>query len=119
MVWTQFHDMHSGGGLKTKWAHVFVESDSEAEAIDIFRERIGRDPDHVTCSCCGEDYSVSTEDTLEQATAYERNCAWDGAKHRWVERGDPARAWAKYVPIEEYEKREDILILRSTSPRTP
>lgn len=75
MTWTHFHDMHSGGGLKLDWPHIWIEA-PEAEAIRIFETRFGRNPGHVTCNCCGEDYSLSESETLEQATAYERGCRW-------------------------------------------
>jgi hypothetical protein len=115
-MWIQFHDMHSGGGLKTKWHHVFVEADTREAAIEIFREKTGRDPDHETCDCCGADYSISEEPTLEQATAFERNCLFDSADKVWVEEQDPSKTWAsgKYVPLADFEKRDDILILRSS-----
>ena len=72
--WTHFHDMHSGGGLKIEpYSHIFIEAPQE-EAELVFYNRFGRNPHRVTCSCCGEDYSVSEETTLEQATAYHRGC---------------------------------------------
>lgn len=73
MTWTHFWDMHSGGGLKEKWAHIYIEA-PEDEARVIFYNRFGHSPDRVSCTCCGNDYSVSEEETLAQATAYHRNC---------------------------------------------
>lgn len=73
MVWTQFHDMHSGGGQKLEWGQIFIEA-PEAEAKVIFYNRFKRNPERVTCTCCGEDYSISEEPTLARATAYERGC---------------------------------------------
>lgn len=72
-MWTRFMDMHSGGGSKEDWAYIYIES-SEEKAKTIFYNRFGHNPERVTCTCCGEDYSISEEEDLEQATAHERNC---------------------------------------------
>jgi hypothetical protein len=69
--WTQFYDMHSGGGQKLDWPHIFIQA-PEDEARVIFYNRFGRSPNRVTCTCCGPDYSISETSTLELATAYER-----------------------------------------------
>jgi len=71
MPWTQFWDMHSGGGQKLDWAKIYIEA-PEREAISVFYSRFGRNPNRVSCTCCGEDYSISESDTLEEATAYHR-----------------------------------------------
>ena len=71
--WTCFMDMHSGGGRKEKWAYIYIEA-PEAEARVIFYNRFGHSPSRVTCTCCGQDYSISEEPTLRRATAYERGC---------------------------------------------
>lgn len=75
MPWTHFWDMHSGGSQKVDWGHIFIEA-PQAEAELVFYNRFGRNPNRVTCTCCGPDYSISESDTLEQATAYNRGCAW-------------------------------------------
>lgn len=75
MTWTHFMDMHSGGGRKLAWEHIWIEAPKN-EAKAIFYNRFGRNPERVTCTCCGEDYSVSEAETLEHATAYERGLAW-------------------------------------------
>ena len=70
--WTHFWDMHSGGGCKeAPYEHIFIEAPLE-EAVRIFYNRFGHNPYRVSCTCCGEDYSVSEYDTLEEATAYHR-----------------------------------------------
>lgn len=112
-AWTQFHDMHSGGGLKTKWHQIFIEA-PVAEAKIIFEQRTGRDPDNETCSCCGGDYSISEEPTLEQATGYERGCKFDPDTQSWLEEPDTTRWAAKYTPLAEYVTREDVLVIRTT-----
>lgn len=80
MPWTQFWDMHSGGGQKLKWAKIYIEA-PEKEAISVFYSRFGRNPHRVTCTCCGEDYSITESDTLEEATAYHRGCKWDKSQN--------------------------------------
>jgi hypothetical protein len=72
--WTQFHDMHSGGGCKEPpYEHIFIEA-PEAEAKVIFYNRFGHNPDRVTCTCCGQDYSLTESADLAQATGFERGC---------------------------------------------
>jgi hypothetical protein len=71
-MWTSFHDMHSGGDLKEDFQFVWIEAPVE-EAKIVFYNRFGHSPDRVSCTCCGEDYSVDESETLEQATGYERN----------------------------------------------
>lgn len=73
MVWTQFMDMHSGGGSKDKWEYIYIEA-PESEAKIIFFNRFEHNPERVTCTCCGDDYSINESETLEQATAFERKC---------------------------------------------
>lgn len=110
--WTQFHDMHSGGSLKEKWHHIFIEAPIE-EAKVIFYNRFGHNPERVTCTCCGDDYSLSESDSLEQATGYERGCGYDKELNRYVERPSEHPVFkTKYIPLEEYVAREDILVIR-------
>lgn len=73
-MWTQFLDMHSGGGQKEKFSHCYIEA-PENEAKVIFYNRFGHSPERVSCTCCGEDYSISESETLEQASGYQRGCA--------------------------------------------
>lgn len=85
--WTQFWDMHSGGGQKLDWSQIFIEA-PEDEARRVFYARFGRNPNNVTCGCCGADYSVSESDSLEEATAYHRGLrsiegTYDKAEKRW------------------------------------
>ena len=71
-IWTHFWDMHSGGGSKEKWSHIYIEA-PEREAMVIFYNRFGHNPHRVSCTCCGSDYSIS-EGTIDQITAYHRGC---------------------------------------------
>lgn len=71
-MWTRFFDMSSGGGEKTEWSIIYVEADSEDQAVDIFSERFG-DPYNITCDCCGSDFSVGSQDSLEEITEFDRD----------------------------------------------
>ena len=94
-AWTHFWDMHSGGGLKTEWHHIFIEAPRE-EAERIFTERTGEDPDDVACTCCGSNFTIAEYETLEEATEFQRK-GW---------RGD------KVTPLEEYVQQADVLVIR-------
>ena len=72
-MWTHFWDMHSGGGQKEKWSHIYIEAPEE-EAKFVFYHRFGHNPDRVTCTCCGNDYSISSDKSLKSLTGFQRNC---------------------------------------------
>lgn len=60
-MWTEFRDMYSGGDNKTEWSVIFVElPQDKAEAW--FEARFGRNPNWITCNCCGPDYSITVSD---------------------------------------------------------
>jgi hypothetical protein len=99
MAWTCFFDMHSGGGNKEPWERIFIEA-PEQEAKVVFYNRFGHNPSRVTCTCCGEDYSIDESETLEKATAYARGV---GSNYRTE------------VALEEYGKRKDVLIIDKES----
>lgn len=134
MVWTRFMDMHSGGGQKLSWAFIYIEA-PQAEAEVIFQNRFNRNPNRVTCTCCGEDYSIDEEPTLEESTAFDRGCkfayfdkdgkeipeekAWipgkgtiNGAKGRYVE-CQSEDSWRHYVPLAEFVKQTDKLFIHA------
>lgn len=89
MTWTQFWDMNSGGGLKEKWDKIYIEAPQE-EACVIFYNRFGHSPHRVTCTCCGADYSISTNDSLDKLTEFHRR---------------------NYQPLAEYLQSEDSLFI--------
>lgn len=144
MAWTQFMDMHSGGGTKEEpYQHIYIEA-PEDEAKTIFYNRFGHSPDRVTCTCCGSDYSVSESPTLRQATAYERNCRaletprnpetgryqqpddpWF-QEHYYLEPGEESEArqrgyklsdWpthGAHITLEEYVARGSVLVIAAS-----
>jgi hypothetical protein len=106
---THFHDMHSGGTLKTDYHHIFVELPEQA-AREWFAEQFGENPDAVACSCCGPNFSVTQATDLVQATAYERNCEFvsvegeSGGGH-YIEEAktlDMLGRAMEHTPFEEY-----------------
>jgi len=111
-VWTHFWDMHSGGNLKEKQQHIFIEAPKE-EAIEIFERKFGHHPERITCSCCGEDYAISEEKSLKQATGYHRNCKY--GKRGYLDRQCPEKLnYGKtgvFIPLEQYLTRPDVLVL--------
>lgn len=63
---TTFNDMHSGGGSKENHELIVIEA-PEAEAICVFYSRFGHNPERISCSCCGSDYSIWEHDSLDEA----------------------------------------------------
>ena len=57
-----FMDMHSGGGLKERYSHIYIEAMGEDAASLIFYNRFGHNPNRITCTCCGEDYAINEYD---------------------------------------------------------
>lgn len=108
MTVTCFVDMHSGGGQKLDWSYIYIEA-PEWLARGYFEKRFDRDPDNITCECCGSDYSVSTAPDLAQATAYHRNCGWDDKTKRYVE--SPRYADVTLLSVGEYLNKADVLFI--------
>lgn len=62
-MWFGFSDMSSGGKEKTEFKHIYIEAENLEEAETKFQAEFGRDPNNVTCGCCGPDFSISPLDT--------------------------------------------------------
>lgn len=73
---TRFMDMHSGGHLKTPYTHIYID-EPLGEAVRTFKDLFKQDPDAVACTCCGSNFVYEEYDSLEEATAYDRNCKFD------------------------------------------
>lgn len=112
MPWTYFWDMHSGGGQKLKWAHIYIEAPKE-EAIKVFYHRFGRNPNRVTCTCCGEDYAIDEEADLAQLTGYDRGLGTDESGNTYIEGKRSEFALSESGPrtMEEYRKDKDTLFI--------
>lgn len=124
-MWTQFMDMHSGGGTKEKpYEYIYIEA-PEDEAKVIFYNRFGHNPQRVSCTCCGDDYSISSNETLAGLTGFERGCAYvyrdpqgevcsqdeawrrghgmrEGYTAGYEEFQDPETSYRKYTPLADY-----------------
>lgn len=110
-MWTQFWDMHSGGGLKEPPYHcIYIEAPSQDEAEVIFYNRFGHNPDRITCTCCGNDYSVSSEKSLKELTAFHRGCRYDDKKDKYIEEGEEGH-YKVYMTLAEYKKQPDVLFI--------
>jgi hypothetical protein len=134
-MWTQFWDMNSGGGQKEPYKIIYIEA-PEDEAKVIFYNRFGHNPERVTCTCCGEDYSIDEEETLEKLTGFHRGCAYvyrnaageevseseawkigkglqSGYSQGYEERQAERSSFNKYFPLAEYLEQESILVIRA------
>lgn len=109
MTWTHFHDMHSGGGQKLAWGHLFIEAPKD-EARSVFYARFGRSPDRVTCTCCGADYSLTESPTLERATGYNRGL-------RRLE--TPKASRGRYVRVDDPYFHEHYYLEPGEEPKPP
>ncbi len=107
-MWTEFWDMHSGGGCKQPpYEHIFIEAPRDA-AIKVFYNRFGHNPERVSCTCCGYDYAVEEYDSLQQATAYQRACLFEN--DRYVEKPG-SETYSKYQTLADYIKNDDVYVL--------
>lgn len=113
-MWTRFWDMYSGGDCKQKpFEMIYIEAPEE-EAKCIFYAKFGHNPDRVTCTCCGRDYSTDEDVDLEHVTAFQRNVPY-------LAGGDTLDLAATYnhnyrkpvIPLDEYIKQPDVFVLRA------
>jgi len=118
-------DMHSGGGAKEDYEYIYIEA-PEQEAKVIFYNRFGHSPDRVSCTCCGEDYSTSERESLEDLTGYERRGRF--AYFKGNDEVEEDEAWkygkgmaegytSRYVdceiPLSEYVNSKGVLVIKS------
>ena len=134
--WTHFWDMNSGGGLKEEpYSNIYIEA-SEKEATIIFYNRFGHNPNRVSCTCCGKDYSISEHESLKQLTGFHRECEnlvtpqdKNGLcknddpiikKHYYLEKDEIPpkgykieKGWSegKYQSLKEYIKNKNVLVI--------
>ena len=108
--WTEFSDMHSGGGAKEKWEYIYIQADLQTAKV-IFYNRFGHSPNRVTCNCCGEDYSISESDSLAEITGYKRNCKYDSKTKKYIEHPDINVKYGKYITLDEFLKSKNNLVI--------
>jgi hypothetical protein len=109
-MWTRFIDMRSGGGCKEKPFETILIEAQEAEAKVIFYNRFGHNPERVTCTCCGEDYSINSHESLSQITAFDRGCRHEGGQ--WIE--EPDRRYhptLDVMPLKDYLSKAHVLVI--------
>lgn len=135
MVWTRFMDMHSGGGQKEPpFEYIYIEA-PEAEAKVVFYNRFGHNPERVSCTCCGDDYSIAESESLEQSSAFDRGCryayfnedgvevdesvAWKpgrgikkGCVGRYVDKPG-GRGVSNYQTLDSFLQRTDVLAINA------
>ena len=109
-MWTWFSDMHSGGGRKEDFEHIYIEAPEDIARV-VFYNRFGHNPERVTCTCCGDDYSIYESKTLEDATAYERGCRYDKDKDVYVDEPNTEYSYKKYQTLDEYKKNKSVLFI--------
>jgi hypothetical protein len=102
--------MHSGGGQKEKWSMIYIHAPIH-EAKLIFYNKFGHNPNRVTCTCCGDDYSISEEKDLKQLTGSHRNCNYDENGNTYIEEQKCNRGYGVYQTLEEYKKSKDVLFI--------
>lgn len=112
-MWTRFMDMHSGGRAKVKNGdvevqYIYIEA-GESEACQLFEKFFEHDPRNETCNCCCGDYSIGEEDSLEQATAFERGCSFSAADKRYVQ--SPGE-YHKYKPLDVFLDDPSVIVVR-------
>lgn len=117
--YTRFYDMSSGGRQKLQWSIVYVNL-PETEAIQWFENKFGRNPYNVTCTCCGEDYSISSAETLEELTEFQRNQVIKNL----ASQKNPKISYEEYknitdcIPLSEYLEMPNILYVEITDENT-
>lgn len=113
LIWVQFMDMHSGGGAKEPpYEYIYIQAESEDQACKIFYSRFGHNPQRVSCTCCGEDYNISSEPTLKQVTAYNRGCDFDENLNAYVDKPSETKGYSKhYQTLEQYKLMPDRLFI--------
>lgn len=103
MPWTRFMDMHSGGGSKEPYNYIYIEAPEEKAKV-IFYNRFGHSPERVSCTCCGEDYSIYEYETLEEASKYDR-------EHSFAARNKPIKFEDWLLKAGEQGHHESFLLV--------
>jgi len=107
--WTLFWDMHSGGYTKVEpYDKIYIEAPQE-EAETIFYNRFGRNPNCVTCTCCGPDYSIDESATFEQASGHHRGAAY--VNGRYIEKPVKEGYGEPYLTVDQYQKLKTVLVI--------
>lgn len=98
---TRFMDLCGGGYTKTPYTHIYIDEPAN-EAIKTFKDLLGCDPTIITCQCCGSDFAIDEYSSIEEATAYDRKCNWNGKSYNLK---------TSKMTVKEYFQNEDVLFL--------
>lgn len=110
-TWTRFMDMHSGGRCKeSPYEKIYIEAPEEQARI-IFYNKFGHNPDRVTCTCCGSDYSYDDYSSFAEASAYDRNCKYVKDKGYVEEPRESSYTTYELVKIDDYKANENVLVI--------
>ncbi len=110
-MWFQFSDVRTAGYLKTKFKDIYIKANSESDAIKIFEDKFNISPYDSACDCCGYDFWISEDDSLEELTANDRNCDYDYELKKHIERQSKQSYHGEYLTLDEYLKKEDVCII--------
>ena len=105
-------DMHSGGGCKEPpYERIYIEA-PESDARVIFYNRFGHNPERVTCTCCGDDYSIDSEEVFEKVAAYDMGWDFDDKAGEYVNRpSSKACNPHGYCSVDEYKAKDHVLVI--------
>jgi hypothetical protein len=108
--WVRFRDMHSGGRTKrTPFERIYIQVPEGADPKTVFYNVTGRNPDRVTCTCCGPNYGYSDDpDTLDQESGNDRNCYLDEKADSYVEKKG---RYGDLISLEDFVQQEDVLLI--------
>lgn len=108
--WTLFADAYADGKLKFKAFEWIIVEGKEEDALSLFMDITNVDPKKVTCTCCGQHYSIREFDSVFQATAFERGCCYDMTLECYVEEISDFPI-IHYTTVEDFIDRDNVLII--------
>jgi len=108
--WTLFADAYADGKLKFKSFEWIIVEGKEKDALALFMDITNVDPKKVTCTCCGQHYSIREHDSVFQATAFERGCRFDKTLECFVEEVSDFPI-IHYTNVEDFIERDNVLII--------
>lgn len=104
--WTLFWDMSSGGSTKEgKFEKIYVQL-PQKEAEIFFYNRFGHNPNRVSCTCCGSDYSISEDATFAEASDFHRNAIVKDGKEKPTD-----KSYGVYRTVETYIEEKHVLVI--------
>lgn len=109
-TWTIFEDAYADGKLKFKDYEWIIVEGSEETALPLFMKMTKVDPKRVTCTCCGQHFSIREYDSVFQATGFQRSCQYDKELKSYVEQEDDF-VIAHYKTLETFLEEDNVLII--------